>query len=170
MVKNCSKCGKELTFRDSFAWENEAVCKSCLYKMEHSIEPTEQIEFAPNKLSKKVITYSYLIDIIVFILLHFGADVDWIIAFIISEVVGWSIRAYYKKDKVVTDQNTQNGQKISTEDNEEKVGENNKINLVCYDCKYFDGNIGVCSFLHFNILSYPKQFIKKFNGKFYKKN
>lgn len=34
MAKNCSDCGKQLTFRDSFVWEGKPICKICLKKAE----------------------------------------------------------------------------------------------------------------------------------------
>jgi len=51
--------------------------------------------------------------------LYFVLDVYWIVAFIVSGVVGWSIRAYYKKYKGVTDQDPQNGQNTNKENDEE---------------------------------------------------
>lgn len=34
MAKNCTECGKQLTFRDSFVFEGRPVCKNCLRKLE----------------------------------------------------------------------------------------------------------------------------------------
>ena len=34
MAKNCSYCGKQLTFRDSFVWDKKPVCRACLDNLE----------------------------------------------------------------------------------------------------------------------------------------
>ena len=34
MAKNCSYCGKRLTFRDSFVWDKTPVCRACLNNLE----------------------------------------------------------------------------------------------------------------------------------------
>jgi hypothetical protein len=34
MAKNCSRCGKRLSFRDSFVWEKKPVCGVCLKGLE----------------------------------------------------------------------------------------------------------------------------------------
>jgi len=45
-------------------------------------------------------TLSYIIDLAVFFILLYAFDVNWIVAFIISEIVGWSIRAaFISKEK-----------------------------------------------------------------------
>ena len=46
MAKNCSYCGKQLTFRDSFEWDKKPVCRSCLANLEQgqksNSEPMKQ--------------------------------------------------------------------------------------------------------------------------------
>lgn len=42
---------------------------------------------------------SYIFDLAVFFILLYATDIPWIVAFIISEIVGWSIRALYKMSK-----------------------------------------------------------------------
>ena len=50
-------------------------------------------------------TLSYIIDLAVFFILLYVFDVNWIIAFIISEIVGWSIRAIFiKKEEETTEE------------------------------------------------------------------
>ena len=36
MAENCFKCGKKLSMRDSFVWEKQPVCKSCLRELDQS--------------------------------------------------------------------------------------------------------------------------------------
>ena len=36
MAKECSECGNELTFKDSFVYNKKSVCKACLKKLESS--------------------------------------------------------------------------------------------------------------------------------------
>jgi len=43
-------------------------------------------------------TISYIVDLTVFFILLFIFDVNWIIAFIISAIIGWSIRAMFNKE------------------------------------------------------------------------
>ncbi|MBN1991672.1 MAG: hypothetical protein JW953_03140 [Anaerolineae bacterium] len=43
-------------------------------------------------------TISYIVDLTVFFILIFAFDMNWIVAFIISEIVGWSIRAMFGKE------------------------------------------------------------------------
>jgi len=38
MAENCSTCGKQLTFRDSFIWEGKPICKICLKKAEEAMQ------------------------------------------------------------------------------------------------------------------------------------
>jgi hypothetical protein len=40
-------------------------------------------------------TICYIIDLAVFFILLFAFDVNWIVAFIISEIVGWFIRSMF---------------------------------------------------------------------------
>lgn len=40
-------------------------------------------------------TVSYIVDLAVFFILLYAFDVNWVVAFIISEIVGWSIRAAF---------------------------------------------------------------------------
>ncbi len=44
-------------------------------------------------------TLSYIIDLTVFFVLLLVFDVNWIVAFIVSEIVGWSIRAIFVKQE-----------------------------------------------------------------------
>ena len=59
---------------------------------------------------------------------------------------------------------------IEVEEKKIKDRESSKIKseFVCPDCYYFDENIGVCSYLHFNVSSNQKHFYKKCNGKYFK--
>jgi hypothetical protein len=34
MVKYCSRCGNQLSFRNSFVWEKQPICRSCLDNLE----------------------------------------------------------------------------------------------------------------------------------------
>ena len=40
-------------------------------------------------------TISYIIDLAVFFILLFAFDANWIVALIISEIVGWFIRSMF---------------------------------------------------------------------------
>jgi hypothetical protein len=44
-------------------------------------------------------TVSYIIDLMVFFVLLYGFEVDWIVAFIVSSLVGWGIRAVFAEKK-----------------------------------------------------------------------
>ena len=35
MASYCSRCGKQLSFRDSFVWEKKPICGACLKEVEH---------------------------------------------------------------------------------------------------------------------------------------
>ena len=49
--------------------------------------------------------------------------------------------------------------------NDNSISDNDR--LLCNRCKFYDTKMGVCSYFHFNVKSYPKKFIKKCNGKFF---
>jgi len=34
MAQNCSRCGAQLSFRNSFVWEKKPVCRTCLRALE----------------------------------------------------------------------------------------------------------------------------------------
>lgn len=38
MAKNCAFCGKTLTFKDSFVWESQPICKTCLKSRQQPAE------------------------------------------------------------------------------------------------------------------------------------
>ena len=40
-------------------------------------------------------TVSYIVDLAVFFILLYAFEVDWIVAFIVSSIVGWAIRAVF---------------------------------------------------------------------------
>ena len=41
MAKLCSKCEKQLSFRNSFVWEGKPICKSCLQEIEQGAKQTK---------------------------------------------------------------------------------------------------------------------------------
>jgi len=55
MAKYCSRCNKQLTFRDSFVWENQPICKSCLNGLEQGQKWEEIAEPAPKQVRKSIV-------------------------------------------------------------------------------------------------------------------
>jgi RNA polymerase subunit RPABC4/transcription elongation factor Spt4 len=41
--------------------------------------------------------------------------------------------------------------------------------LPCENCEHYDSSLKVCSYLHFNVESYPKKYDQKCNGKYFSK-
>jgi hypothetical protein len=39
--RNCSKCGAQLSFRNSFVWKSEPVCKDCLQEFKKAEAPAQ---------------------------------------------------------------------------------------------------------------------------------
>ena len=55
MAKYCSACQKQLSFRDSFEWEGNPICKSCLNEVREKGAPSDTVEpqKEPMKLEKQ---------------------------------------------------------------------------------------------------------------------
>jgi hypothetical protein len=72
MAKNCSNCGKQLTFRDSFVWENKPICRACLDDIQEGQKA--KAESVKQELSDKIpITNpSHIGNVVLYLSLLFG--------------------------------------------------------------------------------------------------
>lgn len=65
MSKNCFQCGKSLSFRDSFIWNRQPVCRGCLKQLEMEQKGVNMQEMILPSHSPEAISLSYNSSIVV---------------------------------------------------------------------------------------------------------